>query len=121
MVELVEALATTPKAGFAIAALIVLLIYAALSVTHNLFFHRLASFPGPRLAAATYYWRTYFEVFEGNFTERLFRLHAQYGPSIPLFLDITCSEVVFNVLGDVVRISPNEVYDPFQSSASPFV
>ncbi|KAI0747057.1 cytochrome P450 [Daedaleopsis nitida] len=54
-------------------------------------FHPLSRFPGPKLAAATWWYMTYYEVFkDGAFVAQLEKLHAQYGP--------------------VVRVSPNQLH-----------
>ncbi|TFK86651.1 cytochrome P450 [Polyporus arcularius HHB13444] len=57
----------------------------------RLYFHRLSRFPGPRLAAATWWYMTYYEVWlNGGLVEHLEVLHANYGP--------------------VVRIGPNQLH-----------
>ena len=46
----------------------------------NVFNHELADFPGPRLAAFTPWYKTYYEVFRGeSWVDVLERLHAKYG------------------------------------------
>ncbi|KAK7532076.1 cytochrome P450 monooxygenase-like protein [Phyllosticta citribraziliensis] len=73
-----------------------LLTSAAIGITwiawqalYNVYFHPLARFPGPRLAAATRYWKAWVEcVQEKSFTHELEKLHARYGK--------------------VVRVGPNE-------------
>ncbi|KAJ3538146.1 hypothetical protein NM688_g6559 [Phlebia brevispora] len=71
--------------------LIALVLHRVCVVIYNIFFHPLAAFPGPRLAAATSLWLAYTELYgKQNFTTKLVELHAQYG--------------------DVVRISPNELH-----------
>ncbi|KAJ6076326.1 benzoate 4-monooxygenase cytochrome P450 [Penicillium canescens] len=58
---------------------------------YNLAFSPLAGIPGPRLAAVTRWYETYFDVYRGGqFMYKLQRLHKLYGP--------------------VVRIGPNEVH-----------
>jgi hypothetical protein len=46
----------------------------------NIFNHELADFPGPKLAAFTPWYKTYYEVFRGeSWVDVLERLHAKYG------------------------------------------
>ncbi|KAH8585673.1 cytochrome P450 monooxygenase-like protein [Bisporella sp. PMI_857] len=63
-------------------------IYGIYRVVFNLFFHQLAAFPGPKVAAITnlYYAKLWTG---GNFARDLEKLHKQYG--------------------DIVRIAPNEL------------
>ncbi|KAI0315343.1 hypothetical protein OF83DRAFT_1022687, partial [Amylostereum chailletii] len=59
-------------------------------IAKRLFFHPLSRFPGPKLAAATYWYTTYYDVWkDGSLVEHLVELHKRYGP--------------------VVRIGPNDV------------
>lgn len=52
--------------------------------------HPLAKYPGPVMAKATYWYRTYHEIYRGGkMTKELFILHEKYG--------------------DVVRFGPNDV------------
>ncbi len=47
---------------------------------YNWYFHPLATFPGPRWAVFSTWWKTNLEAFQGrNLTEELFRLHGIYG------------------------------------------
>ena len=49
---------------------------------HNTSNHPLVSFPGPKLAAFTSWYKTYIEVFRReSWIERLEKLHKQYGTS----------------------------------------
>lgn len=59
-------------------------------VTYRLFFHPLAKIPGPRLAALTFLYQTYFSFKDGSrFYKQVGEMHKKYGP--------------------IVRITPNEV------------
>lgn len=57
----------------------VLVIVAGL-VFSRLYLHPLVSFPGPKLAAATGWYATYYDIFMGGIMlEHLEALHKQYG------------------------------------------
>lgn len=57
-----------------------LFVYSSWLVSYRLYFHRLARFPGPKLAIATWWYEFYFEVFQrGQYTWKLIDLHKQYG------------------------------------------
>ncbi|KAL1698779.1 cytochrome P450 [Schizophyllum commune] len=50
---------------------------------YTLLWHPLASYPGPRLAALTKWYRAYFDlVHDGGWLEHLEELHRQYGPVV---------------------------------------
>lgn len=71
--------------------LIVVLGYAASKGIYRLFFHPLRSFPGPKLAALTYWYEMYYDIIlDGQYANRLKVLHKQYGP--------------------ILRISPEELH-----------
>lgn len=49
-------------------------------VIYRLYFHPLAGFPGPRLAAATSWWEFYYDVVkDGELVFQLPGLHKKYG------------------------------------------
>jgi hypothetical protein len=57
-----------------------LVIYVVYCMLHNLVWHPLASFPGPRVAAVTSLYRAYIElVAKSSFVYQLEKLHTQYG------------------------------------------
>ncbi|KAF8974372.1 cytochrome P450 [Flammula alnicola] len=69
----------------------ILIFYGFLVTARRLFFHPLSEFPGPRMAAITSFYRTYYEIAKcGDFLQQIHRLHAVHGP--------------------VVRIGPNELH-----------
>ncbi|PGH11994.1 hypothetical protein AJ80_06892 [Polytolypa hystricis UAMH7299] len=75
------------------------ILYALGLVIYRLFFHPLRHFPGPKLAAATYYYETYHDWFKGPYKGmneyNVRELHRQYGPIIrrgPDLLSINDSE-----------------------------
>jgi hypothetical protein len=61
-----------------------LLLYALVRVIHNLYFHPLSRFPGPRGAACTRWWLAYMELGRGISLSTLrSELHQKYG-TVPL-------------------------------------
>ncbi|RAL68205.1 hypothetical protein DID88_008909 [Monilinia fructigena] len=62
--------------------------FVAYKVMYNLYFHPLAKFPGPKLAAITDGWMSYYSI-SGDWHKILIQLHDRYGP--------------------VVRFAPNEL------------
>ena len=58
---------------------------------YNVYFSPCANFPGPRLAAATSWWKTYVEVWQGiNMTDILPGLHEKYGKSNTIYRTMSC-------------------------------
>jgi hypothetical protein len=56
---------------------------------YRLFFHPLARYPGPKLAAATNWYEFYYEVIKaGAFTHHIQTLHKQYGESIIVTISV---------------------------------
>ncbi|KAI9159110.1 Cytochrome P460 monooxygenase [Paramyrothecium foliicola] len=75
---------------FLVAFTTLFLTYLAGIVTYRLFFHPLANFPGPKLAAATRRYEAYDDILcGGRYTFKIAELHKQYGP--------------------IIRISPHEL------------
>ncbi|KAI2465613.1 putative flavonoid 3-hydroxylase [Annulohypoxylon bovei var. microspora] len=68
-------------------------LYPLVLAIYRIYFHPLAKFPGPKLAAATGWYETYIDLFaipRGNFMEEITRMHDKYGP--------------------VIRINPHEIH-----------
>ncbi|KAB5558628.1 cytochrome P450, partial [Coniochaeta sp. 2T2.1] len=66
--------------------------YMILLVVYRLFFHPLSHIPGPRLAAVTYWYESYYDIIKspgGQYWHKLEELHKIYGP--------------------IIRINPDEV------------
>ncbi|KAK6441795.1 hypothetical protein LTR95_001961 [Oleoguttula sp. CCFEE 5521] len=82
---------TSTFTGVAVLAISSYTIYSLTKLFYRVFLHPLARFPGPRLAAATYLYEAYYDVWKGGqFLFHLDVLHDQYGP--------------------VVRVSPDEIH-----------
>ncbi|KAI1328950.1 putative cytochrome P450 [Xylariaceae sp. FL0255] len=76
---------------FPIALAAASILYFACFVVYRLFLHPLASFPGPKLAAATIWYEFYYDGVQiGQYTFKTREMHEKYGP--------------------VVRISPSELH-----------
>lgn len=77
-------------------------------VTYNIYFHPLAKVPGPKLAAVTSLYKTYFNATDGSkFYLQIEKLHQQYGQ---LTLTPILEALLLTSSGPVVRISPNEIH-----------
>lgn len=65
-----------------LSAFLLILYYGVLSI-YRLFFHKLAGFPGPRLAALTYWFEFYYDVYprKHQYAWKIRELHEHYGPS----------------------------------------
>jgi hypothetical protein len=58
--------------------------YGVSLVVYRLFFHPLAKFPGPKLAAATLWYEFYYDVVQpGQFFRKIQELHCKYGTGDP--------------------------------------
>ncbi len=67
-----------------ISCLFCYVVYMCVLIVYRLFFSPLAKFPGPKLAAATGWYETYFELFKGiggQYTFHIQKLHERYGKS----------------------------------------
>lgn len=57
-----------------------LVLLAVVQVIKRLYFHPLARYPGPLLAASTLWYKAYYDiVMDGGWAEHLERLHSVYG------------------------------------------
>jgi len=72
-----ESLLSSPSLVILIAALSIYLIGGAV---HRLYFCPIAKFPGPRLAALTFWYEFYYDVVrKGRYTWEIQKMHEKYG------------------------------------------
>ena len=58
-------------------------VYLICLAIYRIYFHPLSKFPGPKLAVATYWHETYYDVFKGHqYIWKIREMHQQYGPII---------------------------------------
>lgn len=68
------------RVSVALVAVAAYVLYWFGLVAYRLFFHPLAKFPGPRLAAATSWYEAYYEIIQrGQFSNKISELHDKYG------------------------------------------
>lgn len=71
---------TSSLSALLFTALGLALLYVACLVVYRIYFHPLAKFPGPKLAAATLWYEFYHDVVKrGQFTFKIKELHQKYG------------------------------------------
>jgi hypothetical protein len=67
-------LASSAAAGFIVVS------YLTALYLYRVFFHPLAKYPGPKLAAASNWYEFYYDVYrQGDFTRHIQELHKKYG------------------------------------------
>lgn len=60
--------------------LALLALYCIAKIIYRLYFHPLAKFPGPRIAAATHLYEVYWDYFrKGQYIFQIERMHQKYG------------------------------------------
>lgn len=99
-------------------ALGALVAYVSFKWIYRLYFHPLADFPGPRLAAISHWYEGYYDIVKkGRYTFEIGKLHEKYGWSYPFSCTPSCitsllyfSNPHLNNKGPIVRIGPNELH-----------
>lgn len=57
-----------------------LALYAIAGVVYRLYFSPLSKFPGPKIAAATYWYEFYYDaILRGRYIFKIKELHEKYG------------------------------------------
>ncbi|KAL2681747.1 cytochrome P450 monooxygenase-like protein [Phyllosticta citricarpa] len=80
-----ELLINIPFPTLLLTSAAVALTWVAWRAVYDIYFHPLARFPGPKLAAATRYWKVWVECFQAkSFVHELKKLHARYGKVLHL-------------------------------------
>ena len=72
------------------ALLLLLLSCQLLQRVHSVYFGPLSNIPGPKLAASTYWYEFYYDVYkQGLYWREVDRLHGEYGAAhLPILLDL---------------------------------
>jgi hypothetical protein len=59
---------------------LIVILYSIGLVVYRLFLHPVAKFPGPKLAAASFWYEFYYDVVRrGRYFKEIEKMHAQYG------------------------------------------
>ena len=97
-----------PSVLFPLAAAALWLTWILYLAAYRLFFHPLARFPGPKLAALTKWYEFYYDVIcRGHFTFNVQDMHKKYG-CIPCIA--ACKHQLTGAKGPIVRITPDELH-----------
>ena len=68
------------------------LLYLISLAVYRLFFHPLAQFPGPKLAAVTRYYEAYYDVWrKGRYIFKISEMHQKYGKNYNSFFSTMTS------------------------------
>jgi hypothetical protein len=96
---------TTFVLGYAVFGLFTYTFYG---IVWRLYFSPVAKFPGPKLAAVTFWYELYFDVVEhGSCVYEIERMHRIYGEP---FLSTIFAHVLTPHTGPIVRINPYELH-----------
>jgi hypothetical protein len=81
LVTVIKPVIESPLA-FCVTSVVAVLLYTVVLGVYRITFHPLAKFPGPKLAAFTQWYETYYEFFKspgGQFLFHYRKLHEKYG------------------------------------------
>lgn len=85
------------------------LLYHVLLTIYRLYFHPLAKFPGPKIAAATKWYECWHDVLVGEggqYFLKIQQMHSEYGRKIQ-HVQVPCVKLL---PGPIVRINPDELH-----------
>ena len=89
------------------------LLYNAFVIVYRLYFHPLAGFPGPKLAAATWWPEFYYDVvMGGTYLYKIEEMHKRYGMCTMWTTDLRKARKSSSSqgrLGPILRINPEEI------------
>lgn len=78
----VEVLSPLLKPQFIATSAVAYVVWTIVKGIYNVYLHPLATFPGPKWAAFSIWWKINLEIFQGkNLVEELHKLHGIYGKS----------------------------------------
>ena len=86
------------------------LLYILGGAVYRLHLSPIAGFPGPKLAALTYWYETYYDVVrKGRYAFKIEEMHRKYGerPRLGGFRDV--ARALTHYIGPIVRINPHEL------------
>jgi hypothetical protein len=85
-------------------------LYYVTLIFYRLYLHPLANFPGPKIAAVTRYYEGFYDVvLDGQYTQRIIKMHQQYGKAFP----VSSVNSLYHILtgrGPIIRVSPYELH-----------
>ncbi|KAF5579169.1 cytochrome P450 monooxygenase monooxygenase, partial [Fusarium subglutinans] len=86
-----------PESGnwkpFALASVVFVVLRFSIIVTYRLLFSPLAKFPGPKIAASTHLYESYYDYWkQGQYYKVIQRMHEKYGPIVR----VTPDELLIN-------------------------
>ncbi|TFK24619.1 cytochrome P450 [Coprinopsis marcescibilis] len=100
------------------------LLTSTLTAVSGLWFHPLARFPGPKMAAITSYYMAYYDVWkQGALNDQLEKLHEQYGPVVrmgPNRLHFSDPKAYDNIYRSTKFLKDPWWYDAFHEQESSF-
>lgn len=114
-----EALLSQPIATTALVATVLSsFIYNVYLVIYRLWFSPLAKFPGPKFAAASFWYEFYYDYWlDGKYLFEVEKMHKKYGKcntSHPIWIVANFACLLSRAKGPIVRVNPDElsIHDP---------